>query len=210
VVTSFAADQQFHSMSVVKLLIALDLLDTNNWVAPDTSTQQELHQMLAASDDNIADNLWDADGGPEIINRMVGLLGLTGTQPPQDAGEWGDTFITAQDMVAVYRYITDELTAPDRDLLIGALSDAQRIAADGTDQYFGIPNALPHVTWAVKQGWGTSGSDSVFNTTGLVGTGSRYVVVLLTNDPSGAYSTDPEAVTAGVTALAGLVGGATS
>ncbi|MGH3828010.1 MAG: hypothetical protein ACRDQX_12705 [Pseudonocardiaceae bacterium] len=210
VLTSQNADQPGAAMSVVKLLIALDALDRDNWAAPDNATQQEIHQMLAASDDQIADSLWTADGGPAIVTRMVSVLGLTGTRPPADPGEWGDTLITPQDMVTVYRFITDQLPNPDRDLVLGALSDAPRIAADGTNQYFGIPDGMPHTTWAIKQGWGTSGSQAVMNSTGLVGADSRYVVILLASAPENAYSTLPAAVTAGAGALASLVGAAAS
>ncbi len=206
VLISQNAGQQFASMSVVKLLIALDALARDSWVAPDDATQQEIGQMLADSDDEIADRLWTADGGPAIVTRMVDLLGLTGTQPPADPGEWGDTLITPQDMVRVYRYITDQLPNPDRGLVIGALTGAPRIAADGFNQYFGIPNGMPHITWAIKQGWGTSGSQAVMNSTGLVGTDSHYVVVLLVSAPADSYSTVPAVVTAGASALAGLVG----
>jgi hypothetical protein len=204
VLTSQDAGQQFASMSVVKLLIALDVLARDNW-APDNATQQQLHQMLADSDDGIANNLWGSAGGPAIVTRMVDLLGLTGTQPPEDPGEWGDTLITPQDMVTVYRYITDQLPSPGRDLLLGALSAAPQIAADGFNQYFGIPDGMPNTTWAIKQGWGTSGSHAVMNSTGLVGTNLRYVVVLLASAPANSYSTVPAAVTAGAGALADLV-----
>ena len=161
--------------------------------------------MLAASDDEIADQLWSTGGGPAIVTRMVGLLGLTGTRPPNDPGEWGDTEITPQDMVTVYRYITDQLPQPDQDLVIGALASAPQIAADGFDQYFGIPRGMPQATWAIKQGWGTSGSQAVFNSTGLLGPDWRYVVVVLTDAPAASYSTLPAAVTAGTHVLASLV-----
>jgi hypothetical protein len=209
VLTSQNAGQQFPSMSVVKLLIALDTLARDNWVIPDEVTQQEIHQMLADSDDEIADRLWSADGGPAIVTRMVGLLGLTGTQPPDDPGEWGDTKITPQDMVTVYRYITDQVPNPGRDLVLDALANAPQIAADGFDQYFGIPQGMPHTTWAIKQGWGTSGSQAVMNSTGLVGTDLRYVVVVLASASAGAYATVTAGVTAGAGVLAGLVGPAT-
>jgi hypothetical protein len=206
VVTSMDADRQFASMSVVKLLIALDALASSNWALPDDATQQQLHQMLAASDDGIADGLWDTDGGPALVTRMADLLGLTGTQPPEDPGEWGDTQVTAHDLVTVYRFITDQLAEPARDLLLGALSDTQPTAADGFAQYFGIPDGLPHTTWAVKQGWGTSGSLAVMNSTGLVGQGARYITVLLTSASASAYGALPGAVTAAAATLAGVVG----
>ena len=204
VLTSHNAGQQFAAMSVVKLLIALDALARNNWETPDGATQQEIHQMLADSDDEIANRLWTAGGGPAIVTRMVGQLGLTGTQPPDDPGEWGDTLITPQDMVTVYRYITEQLPGPDRDLLLGALAGAPKIAADGFNQYFGIPDGIPHTNWAIKQGWGTSGSQAVMGSTGLVGTDRRYVVVVLASAPADSYPTVPAVVTAGASALAGL------
>ncbi|MFZ0121295.1 MAG: hypothetical protein WAN20_05860 [Pseudonocardiaceae bacterium] len=210
VLTSNNAGQQFAAMSVVKLLIALDALARDNWVIPDGATQQQIRQMLADSDDEIADGLWTAGGGPAIVTRMAGRLGLTGTQPPDDPGEWGDTLITPRDMVTVYRYIAEQVPGPDRDLLLGALSGAPRIAADGFNQYFGIPDGMPHTTWAIKQGWGTSGSQAVMDSTGLVGPDLRYVVVVLASAPANSYSTVPAAVTAGAGELAGLVGSAGS
>ena len=204
VLISQGGDRPFAAMSVVKLLIALDALARDN-SAIQGGLRQDLHQMLATSDDEIADDLWTAGGGPAIVTRMVSLLGLTGARPPEDPGMWGDTLITAQDMVTVYRYITDQLNQPEQDLILGALSDAPKIAADGFNQYFGIPNGMPNTSWAVKQGWGTSGSQAVMNTTGLVGPGWRYVVVLLASAPANSYSAAPAAVTAGAAELANLV-----
>ncbi|MDQ3762148.1 MAG: hypothetical protein M3460_10790 [Actinomycetota bacterium] len=210
VLISHDADRQFASMSVVKLLIALDVLASDNWKIPDSATQQELHQMLANSDDGIASNLWAANGGPATVTRMVGLLGLTGTQPPENPGRWGNTLITAWDLVTVYRYITDQLPSPHQGLLLDALAATPQIAADGFDQHFGIPDGMPNTTWAVKQGWGTSGSQAVMISTGLVGTDLRYVVVVLASASAGSYSTVPAVVTAGASELAGLVGAAES
>jgi hypothetical protein len=205
VLISHNADQQVAAMSVVKLLIALDVLAANSWALPDEQTQQELQEMLSSSDDEIADELWVAGGGPSIVTRMASLLGLSGTQPPDDPGQWGDTLITPHDVVSLYCYITDQLPEPGRALLLNALHSAPRIAADGFDQYFGIPSALPRATWAVKQGWGTSGSYAVMNSTGLVGPDQRYAVVVLACAPAGSYARLPEAVTAAASALASVL-----
>lgn len=202
---SHNAGQQVAAMSVVKLLIALDVLASGNWAVPDEQTQQELHDMIADSNDEIADELWIAGGGPSIVTRMATLLGLAGTQPPDDPGEWGDTRTTPQDLVSVYRYITDQLPEPARTLLLNALRDTPRIAADGFDQYFGIPSAMPGTPWAIKQGWGTSGSQAVMNSTGLVGTDLRYVVVVLAVAPASSYATVPAAVTAAASTLTGVL-----
>jgi len=203
VLTSQDADRQFSSMSVVKLLIALDVLARNNWVTPDDATRQQLHQMLAGSDDDIANRLWTANGGPTIVTRMIGQLGLTGTQPPEDPSRWGDTLITPHDMVTVYRYLTDQPPILARDLLLSALTTAPQIAADGFDQYFGIPAGMPRTTWAIKQGWGTSGAQATMHSTGLVGDDLRYVVVVSVSASVNSYSTIPAVVTAGVRALTG-------
>jgi len=205
VLISQNANQQFAAMSVVKLLIALDTLASHGWATPDNATQLEIHQMLADSDDQIADALWTAQGGPAIVTKMASLLGLTNTRPPEVPSEWGDTLITPQDTVRVYRYITDHLPAADRDLIVQALSSAPKIAADGFPQYFGIPDAMPHTAWAVKQGWGTSGSQAVMNSTGLTGAHWRYVMVVLTSAPTGDYSRLPAVVTTTANILAKLV-----
>jgi hypothetical protein len=210
VLTSHLADQRFAAMSQVKLLIALDVLARDNQEVPEDATKQELHQLLARSDDQIANRLWTAGGGPAIVTRMVSRLGLSGTRPPGDPGEWGDTLITAQDMVTVYRYIADRLPGPDRDVILTALADTSKIAADGFDQHFGIPDGIPHTRRAVKQGWGTSDSQAVMNSTGLVGPDLRYVVILVASVPVESYSTLPAVITAGARALANLVSPAPS
>lgn len=208
VLTSQDADRQVAAMSVVKLLIALDALTGAHTAAQTGAVARELHQMLTTSDDQVASDLWTAHGGPAIVTRMVSLLNLTGTRPPDDPGQWGDTLTTPQDVVTIYRYITDRLPNADQDLVLGALADQPKIAADGFDQYFGIPHGLRDLSWAVKQGWGTSGSRAVMNSTGLVGPEWRYIVVVLASAPAKSYGTLPKAVTAGVGELATLVSAA--
>ncbi|HVW40829.1 MAG TPA: hypothetical protein VHC18_05715 [Amycolatopsis sp.] len=202
VVTSVDAGTQFASMSVVKLLIAVDILARDGAQMPGQSTADEITRMLSSSDDAIASSFWESGGGPAIITRDVALMGLTGTKPPTSAGEWGGTKITAQDIVTVYDYVLDELPDPARDLLYNAMYQAPREGADGTDQYFGIPDGLPGTTWAIKQGWGSDGPYAYYNTTGIVGADSRYVVVLLSSGPLSAYRTMPRALTAATAALA--------
>ena len=83
VLTSHNAGQQFAAMSVVKLLIALDALARNNYETPDGATQQEIHQMLADSDDEIAslpalNAIADTVGGP-LIGKLIPKLAPGGT-----------------------------------------------------------------------------------------------------------------------------------
>jgi hypothetical protein len=206
VVTSVDPDEPFASMSVVKLFIALDVLARNHWALPDDKTQEQLSRMLSTSDDNLADLFWGEGGDGAIIDRDDALLGLTETKPPEHAGEWGDTRVTARDLVTLYQYIANNLPQPDHDLLYNAMFHATKTAADGTDQYFGIPDGLPGTTWAIKQGWGSSGPYADFNTTGLLGTDSRYIVILLTSAPLRYYRALPQSLTEATAQLASLVG----
>jgi hypothetical protein len=141
VVARVAPHHQFHAASVVKLLIAIDALQKQP--SPDVASQ--VHRMLTASDDSIADALWQDDGGPAIVSRMISLLGLSDTEPPSDPAQWGDTLITAADVVTTYRWITDRLPQAQRDLILDSLANATPQAADGLDQYFGIPRGMADV-----------------------------------------------------------------
>jgi hypothetical protein len=188
----------FRSASLVKLLIALDVLGRR----PESPALSDaLRRMLSASDDDVANELWDADGGPEIVERTARRLALPTAQRPETAGRWGDTMLSIADVVAAYRYVLETAPAGQCDLIVDALAAAPRHGSDGFDQYFGIPGRLPR-PWAVKQGWSVSPRDVVLHTSGLVGAGWRYVVVVLSSFPVG---TDwPEAtvgVNAEVTAL---------
>ena len=88
-------------------------------------------------------------GGPAIVTRWAAKLNLTGTRPPADPGKWGDTRITAKDVVRIYQYVLAK--APGA--ILTALRGATERGSDGFRQYFGIPDAAGGRPWAVKQGW---------------------------------------------------------
>ncbi|GAA4545782.1 serine hydrolase [Amycolatopsis samaneae] len=205
---SWKADQPQPTASVVKLLIALDLIDSSG--VPSGSEEKAVHTMLAASDDRVASSLWQQRGGPAIVVRQAKRLGLAHTSPPAEAGQWGSTQMSPEDVVTVYRYITAQLPEEEREFLTEALESAPRNAADGFDQHFGIPRAFPGADWAVKQGWGRSGGRRVLNTTGLVRTASRTfaVAVMGSWNENVDWTTATTALTAATGALKGsLVSG---
>ena len=187
------SDQPFPTASVVKLLIALDVLSDG----PTNAPKDRLHQMLAASDDDIASSFWVERGGTAIVTRMAQKLSLRDTQPPAQPGQWGSTMMSPRDVAAVYRFVTSTLDDESRKIITDALSDANRNAADGFDQYFGIPDGMPGHSWAIKQGWGSSGPRRMLNTTGIVQSGHKYAVVVLTTWPK---SIDWPTATTGLTA----------
>ena len=61
--------------------------------------------MLSRSDDDLASRFWSAYGGPSIVTGWAKKIGLTGTRAPADPGRWGDTLITAKDVVRIYQYV---------------------------------------------------------------------------------------------------------
>lgn len=173
--------ERFRMASVVKLLIALDMVTGG---ARGKADPAPLHRMLSTSDDAIANTLWSRNGGPAIVTRTAAAIGLKNTSPPAEAGRWGDTLSTADDVVAIYRYVL-KLPKAKRDRLLKPLRQASKIAADGFDQHFGIPSAFHDRPWAVKQGWAAGHGAVDVHTTGLVGEGDRYIVVILSSFPEG-------------------------
>lgn len=181
------ATATYSSASVVKVLVATDLLLTGQ-MSGDTATTA--YQMITASDDDAADALYGLVGGDAVITTVAAHYGISDLgSPPADTGQWGETQITADGLMRLY---VDLKNDPQ---VWPWLSDAMRNAtpdgADGTDQYFGIPAASND--WAVKQGWMTGlGPGSTYDSTGYVD-GDRYVVVLLSAgsaDQYGDYMSD--------------------
>jgi hypothetical protein len=189
-ITSVHADRGYTSASLVKLLIALSALEQGGPVA-------DVQRMLSRSDDDLASRFWSAYGGPSIVTRWATKLGLTGTRPPEDPGRWGDTLITASDIVRIYQYLLDHKSTA----ILNALRDATERGADGFRQYFGIPDAAAGQQWAVKQGWSCCRPTRMLHTSGVVG---HYIVVVLTEHPAKVdYATGSRRVTEIVSTLLG-------
>src|SRR5437764_3031930 len=191
--------KRFRSASVVKLLIALDYLESHGpgYSIPDEDLAL-LQPMLRASNDDAASRLWVRDGWEQIVTRMAAKIGLADTAPPANRGVWGYTAISAADVVKIYRYILDTADPSYRDFIMGNLHQSARYADDGFDQSFGIPSAIPGPS-GVKQGWSGFGAQPksvdtdagldvtglAMHTTGTVGDGDRQILVVLTLEPAG-------------------------
>ncbi|MFC0543014.1 hypothetical protein [Kutzneria chonburiensis] len=147
----YNAHQQFRSASVVKLMIALDYLETNGTNVPEVDLVQ-LQPMLRSSDDDAASYLWVKDGWETIVQRVVAKVGLTDSAPPVNRGMWGYTAISAADVVKLYDYILTKADPAVRDFIMSNLHQSTKCGDDGFDQSFGIQSAVNR-PWAVKQGW---------------------------------------------------------
>ncbi|MDH2424399.1 hypothetical protein [Sphaerisporangium sp. TRM90804] len=165
------AHARFRSASVVKILIALDYLESREAGAEIPSGDRALlARMLRSSDDDAATSFWGRGGQGKIIYRMARRAGLRDSGPPPAGkpGFWGYTALSVSDVVRTYRYLLDHARPANRALILGHLRAATECASDGFDQYFGIPRAVPR-PWAVKQGWSGYGTVPAVPCSGAAG-----------------------------------------
>ncbi|SDH37414.1 Beta-lactamase enzyme family protein [Lentzea fradiae] len=183
-------DKPFYSASLSKLIVAVDALRGQL----STSDEDLVHRALSLSDDSAMDVLWTRFDGMGAIGRVAAEAGLTGTHAPDDPSQWGEVVITANDMVRLYRHV---LSSPARDAVVGSLSAAPAVAADGFDQAFGLLG----VTGAyAKQGWMYYlPSDVHLHSAGVLD--DRYAVAVLTTSPTGSWTSARESINAVVQAV---------
>jgi hypothetical protein len=203
------ADTPLRAASVAKLFTIVDILSRREagQVTTSAGDEQRFRRALSLSDDEAMNALWSTYGGPAGIRRVAELLGLGATSPPADTSQWGEVRTSARDVAALYGYVTTRLTPADRDFMLQALEAAPATAADGFDQGFGLLDPDRRGTAAAKQGWLCCiGSSVDLHSAGFPDENSRYVVVLLSNQPRGydaARSVLDDAASAARDALAG-------
>lgn len=181
------AGRQMWSASVVKLFLADNLLyrDRAGTIALTAEDQMSLRRMLAFSDDAAGDSLYDEYGTEDMVTEVSRRYALPAISASTDPGEWELTDISAVAVVRWYDRFLDTAPAPDRDLVVGLLQDAEPRAADGFDQTHGLANTVTGQPLAYKQGWMCCpASTSFLHSTGLVGADRRYAVAVLTERPA--------------------------
>ena len=198
------------SASVVKLFTAVAILHRSEAGAVSLTDEQraEIQRALSLSDDNAMNALWNEFGGSRTVTDMVALAHLRDTRPPANPEEWGETLISARDVVAVYQYLLTSTTQADRDAVLGALASAQDVGADGFDQTFGLLRSPRPLGVAAKQGWMIDGPTLYLHSTGVSGTGARYVIALLSAQPATVgYQTGRAYVSAAVASVVTALSG---
>ncbi|MDT7617608.1 MAG: hypothetical protein QOF00_5055 [Pseudonocardiales bacterium] len=200
----------FYAASVVKLYTVVDILhsvETGEVTLTDTD-RTNIQRALSYSDDDAEDALWEKFGGAAGVSRTIALAGLQDSSPPTDPSQWGETLISARDVVSLYDYVLTSMTPASRDMIMDALQNAQDTGADGFDQAFGLITPPRPAGVAAKQGWMWIGDDFYLHSTGVLGPDQRYVVAVLSENEASAgaaaASTLVSTATAGVEkALAG-------
>jgi hypothetical protein len=173
----------FYSASVIKLYVVVDLLHRaeNGEVTLSSTDQYHIRRMLELSDDNAMNSIWEKYDGAELVTEITKLAGLHDTElDAADPGEWGETKISARDVLAVWQYALTKLTPADTNLVVSDTHSAANNGADGFDQAFGLLEPPRATTVKAKQGWMIAGSEMILNTTGALGSDNQYLVAILT------------------------------
>ncbi|MGR7027340.1 serine hydrolase [Geodermatophilus sp. URMC 62] len=196
-----AADRPFPTASLVKLFLAEDVLHRarTGQLTLQPRDWRLLQAMISASDDPAASELWDRFDGPRTVRDVAARYRLTGTAPPADPTQWGETTTTAGDLARFLALLPTVASPADATTLLVWMRTATPLAADGFDQRFGLLGAVPGRP-AVKQAWMCClGGSRHLHSVGVVGT---RVVVLLSEVPrSVGYPRAAAALTAAAASL---------
>jgi hypothetical protein len=186
------AHQRVESASVVKVFIADNLLHRRDagQISLSAGDLSDMTRMLRSSDNAAANRFWGAYGANAIVSDVIGRYGLSETGLTSNIRYWGNTLLTAHDMVVYYQRLLDGtggLSAASRGFIIDQLQHSTPRGTDGDWQFFGLRDGLPGETWiGQKQGWMCCVNGSSYrHSTGFVGPEGRYVIALLTTEPSG-------------------------
>lgn len=180
----------FYAASVVKLYTVVDILHRleTGAVTLSATDRTDIGRALSYSDDGAEDALWTKFGGAAGVARTIALAGLRDSSPPKDTSQWGETLISARDVVTLYDYVLDAMRPADRDMIMDALGDAQDTGADGFDQAFGLIARPRPAGVAAKQGWMWIGDDFYLHSTGVLGPDDHDVVAVLSENEASAGS----------------------
>jgi hypothetical protein len=175
-------------------IIKVDILETllhQSRGALSYSAEVTAAGMIDDSDNDDANDLWNADGGGSGVAAYNRLAGLTQTAP-NIAGYWGLTPTSAADQIK----LLTELAYPSRVLTAGSRRYALALMEHITpDQDWGVSGGVPrNVTVALKNGWlpsGGSGSWEINSIGWVRGDRRDYLIAVLTaHDPGEQYGID--------------------
>ena len=186
--------------STPKLALATSLLERSRAgeIALDATARQQLAAMLAVSDDDAADALWDRYGGASLLPRFRDRYGMTGaTFVPGFPQRWGFIKVSARDLRRLMTYVLTRTDPADRAYLV------QAMRTTGSIQHWGVWAAGPARQPGAKDGWSVESDAGTkhwcTSSVGFAGDGERYVVAVMDDLPPGA------GIAAGVHAVSDVV-----
>lgn len=204
-----AADPMY-SASLVKIIVAVDVLQRQRTGGPSLGPREIelIRRALGPSDDQAMNQLWSRFDGMGAVQRVSSQLNLTATRPPADPSQWGETVLSAADVVTLYRHVLAGMPAADRDLIMSSIGVAPSVAGDGFDQVFGLLGAGDRATVVAKQAWMCCHNRRfALHSAGVLGAEGRYVVALLSTQPRGlGWEGARDNLTAAAGALRGTLG----
>lgn len=171
--------------SIMKVdILATLLAQSQSADEPLTSDQMALaQQMIEESNNDDAQDLWDAEGGASAVAAFNQRVGMSQTAPNVE-GYWGLSTTTAADQLRLLQtvaYPNALLTDASRTYEMGLMTHVDPTQAWGVSA--GVPAG---VTVAIKNGWLPldQGGWQV-NSLGIIeGQGRDYVIAVLTNPPT--------------------------
>ncbi|MGY1731905.1 serine hydrolase [Geodermatophilus sp. SYSU D01045] len=201
------AHQHFYSASVMKVFIADSLLRRRDLghIALSGTDLADMSRMLRSSDNAPANRFWVAFGQNGIVTDVAARYGMAETAGTTNLRYWGNVRITAHDTAVYYQRLLDGtggLSPASTRWLVDELRASTPDGTDGYHQWFGLRDGLPgEAVIGQKQGWMCCVEGQVFrHSTGFVGPDGRYVVVVLTREPSGLGAAHADASITGAVA----------
>ena len=186
--------------STPKLALATSLLERSRAgeITLDATARQQIAAMLAVSDDNAADALWDRYGGASLLPRFRDRYGMTGaTFVPGFPQRWGFIKVSTRDLRRLMTYVLTRTDPADRTYLV------QAMRTTGSIQHWGVWAAGAPQHPGAKDGWSVELDAGTkhwcTSSVGFAGDGERYVVAVMDDLPPGA------GIAAGVHAVSDVV-----
>lgn len=166
--------------SMIKIWIVADFLRELGDRTPSPQRQRQASLAIRDSDDNSADSLYSAAGGPAVIERMIRMCRLTETEAVVPTGQrsiwWSYTKISAQDAVRLGECVKNGTAAGRKwtDWLLNEMAQVRGSTA-AKDQRaqsgggrWGIIDGLPQTVLdqtevSIKNGWTLIWADGMWH-----------------------------------------------
>lgn len=181
--------RSFMSASLSKLIVSVEVLDRHRaegrGVEP--ADLDLITRALAGSDDNAMNVLWGKHDGAGAVSRVAARLGLTASIARESANMWGDTVVSAADLVRTYQHVLRGMAPQDSAVIVDALAATTSVATDGFAQHYGLLHQGASRQRYAKQAWVPYGpAGYLLHSAGVAHddrTGHTYAIALLSIQP---------------------------